>query len=214
VNKEVTELLSRAAHEFILKAGVVVMRLWRTAASACLLVLLIGCTDTNNSGEDPATLVPTQGPPGQPTEPPVEPTEPETTQAPQQKPSIEIASAPIGGNVETNGDKQCAEVNWLGRNPIPDGTSIKVGAPQLEPGGVFELDQSGCADNLRPCTDVVWQASSFKACHVGVHQIATGDEVQLIMSVSATCATEADCQSLAGDVPGSQISFSPGASGG
>jgi hypothetical protein len=212
VNKEVPELLWPVAHEFILKAGVVVMSLWRTAASACLLVLLIGCSGNNtdtDAGPDPGVAAASDS------EPPVEPTEPEESQPGLRLPSIEIASAPIGGNVQVDGATQCAEVNWLGANPIPVGTIISVGTPHLEPGGVFELDQSACAEEFRPCTAVQWQATSFTPCYVGVRQLANSDNtIQLIMAVSATCATEPDCKTLEGDQPGSQISFVPGAPGG
>lgn len=188
--------------------GVVAMTLARAVATFCLLLLLIGCGG-NDSSDDPITID-TDSPAA--SEPPTEPTGPETSQPSQQKPSIEIASAPIGGNVEsTENGYQCAEVNWLGRNPIPDGTTIQVGSPHLEPGGVFELDQTGCGDKSPPCgTDLVWQSNTFKPCFVGVRQIGSGNAVQLILSASAECATEADCASLQGQVPGSQISFTPG----
>ncbi|WP_328321604.1 hypothetical protein OHA70_24835 [Kribbella sp. NBC_00382] len=188
------------------------MTLARSLMAFCLLLLLIGCGGSS-SGDDPITIETTDSPAAsQPSEPPVEPTDPETTQPTQQKPSIQIASAPIGGNVEsTQTGYQCAEVNWLGRNPIPAGTTIQVGSPHLEPGGVFELDQTGCGDKTPPCgSDLVWQSNTFKPCFVGVRQIATGKAAQLIVSASAECATEADCASLQGQVPGSQISFSPG----
>jgi hypothetical protein len=192
------------------------MTLWRSLAAFALLPLLIGCAG-NDSADDPITIEPPDSTSasteaGQPSEPSAEPTEPESAQPTRQKPSIEIASAPIGGNVEpTQEGYQCAEVNWLGRNPIPAGTTINLGSPHLEPGGVFELDQSGCGDKSPPCApDIVWQSSGFKPCYVGVKQLAAGDETSLILSVSAECATEADCQSLQGDVPGSQISFTPG----
>lgn len=191
--------------------GVVVMTLARPVATFCLLVLLIGCGG-NDSSDDPITIETDSPAASQPSEPPVEPTDPETAQPTQQKPSIEIASAPIGGNVETTETGyQCAEVNWLGRNPIPAGTTIQVGSPHLEPGGVFELDQTGCGDKTPPCdTELVWQSNTFKPCFVGVRQIAIGKSAQLILSATAECATEADCASLQGQVPGSQISFSPG----
>jgi hypothetical protein len=191
--------------------GVVVMTLARPLATSCLLLLLIGCGG-NDSSNDPITIETDSPAASQPSEPPAEPTGPETPQPTRQKPSLEIASAPIGGNVETTKNGyQCAEVNWLGRNPIPAGTTIQVGSPHLEPGGVFELDQTGCGDKSPPCgTDLVWQTNTFKPCYVGVKQIADGNAVQLILSASAECATETDCESLQGQVPGSQISFTPG----
>ncbi|WBQ03139.1 hypothetical protein [Kribbella sp. CA-293567] len=202
------------------------MARWRPvvgiASSVLLSLLAFGCAGNDSAGSDPAGSEPVITDPAEPTgstestetagEPSIEPTDPETTQPSQQKPSIEIASAPIGGNVETTQDGyQCAEVNWLGKSPIPDGTTIKVGSPQLEPAGIFTLDQAACGEKSPPCTaDVEWQPSGFKPCYVGVKQLTGGDAVQLILSVSAQCATEAECKSLAGDVPGSQISFTSG----
>jgi hypothetical protein len=186
------------------------MTLWRTAASVAVLMLFTGCTDTGDAGNDPGPEV-TQSE----SEPPVEPTDPETAQPTKQKPSIDIASAPIGGNVQINGQQQCAEVNWLGVSPIPDGTLVKVGAPHLEPGGIFELYQPACPGDQRSCSDVQWQTDGFKPCYVGVRQLTPGEEpAQLILAVSATCATEADCTSLVGDTPGSQIAFTPEVPGG
>jgi len=203
----------------ILFLGVVAMTLWRPIAVACLLVLPFGCADTDSAGDDPGTIVPSDPTTTetQPTEPPVEPTDPETSQPPEKKPSIEIVSAPIGGNVAPGEDGyQCAEVNWLGRNPIPDGTTIKVGSPELVPKGVFEFDQSACGDKTPQCsTSTVWQPGGFQPCYVGVKQLTEGDPVELRIPAFAECATEADCQkSLEGDNPGSQITFKPGTPGG
>lgn len=179
-----------------------------TVGVAMLAVLLAGCSDTSSDGGTPTPGVLTT--PDDTGEPAPEPTNPESTQAQQKQPSIEVASAPIGGNVDVDGIKQCAEVNWLGRNPIPDGTRIKLGTPGLDPDGVFEFDQSSCAGDRRPCTDVEWQSSSFKACYVGVRQIANGSEdVSLVIPVAATCASQDDCDSLAHGSGGSQITFTP-----
>ena len=184
--------------------GVVDMR-ELTVGIAMVAVLLAGCSDTNDGGTPTPGVLTTPDDTG---EPAPEPTNPESSQAPQQQPAIELASAPIGGNVDVDGSKQCAEVNWLGRNPIPDGTTIKLGTPGLDPGGVFDWDQSSCAGDLRPCTDVEWQSSSFQPCYVGVRQIANGSkDVSLIIPVAATCATQDDCDSLADGSGGSQITF-------
>ena len=79
-----------------------------------------------------------------PIEPLSEPTEPESAQPPEKKPTIEIANAPIGGN-DGQGRRACADVNWLGKKPIPDGITIKLGSIHLEPKGIFELDQGSCS---------------------------------------------------------------------
>jgi hypothetical protein len=203
VNKEVTELLSRAALRVILNPGVVVMSPWRKALATGVLAVLVGCG--SNQTDAPEPTEPTFS------EPSFEPTDPESTQPEQPRPSIDLASAPIGGNVEENGIYRCAEVNWLGRSPIPAGTTIVTGPPHVEPGGVFELDQQGCPATARPCPDVQWVAGNFQPCFVGARQVAAGtDDITLIMPVRATCNTQADCQSLVGDQKGSQIAFSPG----
>jgi len=205
VNKEITEQLSRGALRVILKPGVVVMSRWRKALATGLLAVLVGCGG-NNTGS-PVESAPTDTF----AEPSLEPTEPESTQPEQPKPSIELASAPIGGNVEENGVFRCAEVNWLGRSPIPAGTTIVTGPPHVEPGGVFELDQRGCPATARPCPDVQWVAGNFQPCYVGARQVAAGtDDIALIMPIRATCRTDADCQSLSGNQKGSQIAFTPG----
>ena len=198
--------LSASARRVILLLGVVDMR-ELTVGIAMVAVLLAGCSDTNDGGRPTPGVLTTPDDTG---EPATEPTNPESSQAPQEQPAIELASAPIGGNVDVDGSKQCAEVNWLGRNPIPDGTAIKLGTPGLDPGGVFDWDQSSCAGDLRPCTNVEWQSSSFQACYVGVRQIANGSkDVSLIIPVSATCASQEDCDSLANGTGGSQITFAP-----
>jgi hypothetical protein len=190
------------------------MNSWRTAAPICvvLLMLLVGCGGSSDEADPGTTLTPSESSTSDPTgEPSVEPTDPESTQATRDKPSIQIASAPIGGNVQTDGADQCAEVNWLGRNPIPAGTTIQLGEASLDPTDLFDLYQDACDTDLRPCTEVTWQTTSFTPCYVGARQVARGDRAaKLIIAVTATCETQADCQSLAGETPGSQISFAPG----
>ncbi len=176
----------------------------KCVAFLAFAVLLVGCSDTPGPTPEPTVTETTTG------EPSPEPTTPETTRTKQTKPSIAIANAPIGGNVDSDGVERCAEVNWLGRSPIPDGTVIHLGRPRLDPEGVFELDQSACPGDARKCTDVRWQANNFKACHVGARQVANStDDVTLVIPMSATCESEEDCQSLVAGFGGSQIRFQP-----
>jgi hypothetical protein len=139
-----------------------------------------------------------------------EPTDPESTQAKQQKPSIKIANAPIGGdNPSVDGVDHCAIVNWLGKKPIPDGTTITVKEIHLESEGVFTLSQSACGGR-QPCSGIKWQSGDPAPCYVGARQlVSSSDEVRLIIKASAVCATKADCQSLTEGFGGSQISFFP-----
>ncbi|WP_405065427.1 hypothetical protein OG558_26300 [Kribbella sp. NBC_01510] len=139
-----------------------------------------------------------------------EPTDPESTQTKQQKPSIKIANAPIGGdNPSVDGVDHCAIVNWLGKKPIPDGTTITVKEIHLESEGVFTLRQSACGDR-RPCSGIKWQSADPVPCYVGARQIvSSSDEVRLVIKASAVCATKADCQSLTAGFGESQIFFFP-----
>lgn len=177
-----------------------------TVAVALVAVLLAGCSDTPSE-----TDTPTPGPTTEQTdEPSPEPTDPETPQTQQQKPSISIANAPIGGDVDREGDERCAEVNWLGKSPIPDGTTIALGRARLDPGGIFEFYQSACPGDARACADVKWQSGAFEPCYVGVRQVADGtDSVVLVIPMQATCDSEQDCKSLVAGFGTSQISFEP-----
>lgn len=181
---------------------------WAALAVSVLILAVAGCEDTAGDGGG-STSPPTTSDNGT-SEPPPEPTTTETTQTQQERPSISIVSAPIGGNVREDGDRQCAEVNWLGRNPIPDGTTIVLGTASLDPDGVFAFDRSSCADTARSCADVRWAPSAASPCWVGVRQIANGSkEVTLVIPVEATCATQSDCDSLARGKGTSQITFDP-----
>jgi hypothetical protein len=178
-----------------------------TAVAVVLLaVLTAGCQDTPNGNGTPSpTVTDTTG------EPSPEPTTPETTGTKINKPSISTANAPIGGNVEEDDVEQCAEVNWLGKKPIPGGTTISLGSADLVPSDVFEFFQGACSGDIRTCADVQWQSGEEpKPCSVGVRQVANGTgQVTLVMSISATCETQADCDGLLEGFGKSQINFDP-----
>jgi hypothetical protein len=179
------------------------------APAIVFLALLVGCGGSGSAGDSGSSAEPSSST-EQTSEPPAEPTGPETTQPTQDRPTIRIVSAPIGGNVSADSATRCAEVNWLGNSPIPAGTTIALDAIRLDPGGVFELDQTGCTADLRPCTGVRWQSDNVSACHVGVRQIANAeDSVRLLISATATCRRQSDCESLVEGAGGSQISFTP-----
>lgn len=174
-------------------------------AVVVLAVLTAGCQDTpNGSGTSSPTFTETTG------EPSPEPTTPETTGTEVDKPSIEIANAPVGGDVRSDGLEQCADVNWLGREPIPDGTTITVGKAYLDPSGVFRFHQDACPGGARTCAGVTWEGGNPEPCYVGVRQVAHGSEdVVLVVEIAATCETDKDCQSLAKGFGKSQIKFEP-----
>jgi hypothetical protein len=149
-----------------------------------------------------------------PIEPLSEPTEPESSGPVERKPSIKIANAPIGGD-DGDGPRGCAKVNWLGKKPIPDGITIKLGSIHLKPKGIFELDQGSCpGDDARSCAGLEWKGSDPPACNVGAKQVAFVDtsRVLVILAVTVTCKRQADCDSLAADPEnseGSSVGFIP-----
>ncbi|TDD28256.1 hypothetical protein E1218_07620 [Kribbella turkmenica] len=178
----------------------------RTAVAVVVLAVLVaGCQDTPDGNGTPSpTITETTG------EPSPEPTTLETTGTRIDEPSIEIANAPIGGNVEEDGVEQCAEVNWLGKNPIPGGTTISLGSVRLSAQGVFELYQGSCPGDVRACADVRWQSGDFKPCYVGARQVANGTEdVYLVIGMTAVCETQDDCDGLVEGFGESQIRFRP-----
>jgi hypothetical protein len=179
-----------------------------TRLLAVAVLVLAGCADTPDGGGTPAptTASETTG------EPSPEPTTPETTGTQQNKPSISIANAPIGGAPIDAGVRQCASVAWLA-GEFPDGTTIELGSPALNPEGIFELDQTACPAERRSCADVVWTSDALYSCFVGARQIAKGNRnVQLVIPAKITCATEEDCTNLERELEnnGSQVYFVTG----
>jgi hypothetical protein len=171
---------------------------WRRLLAIGTLAVLTACGGGGpeaGTGEPAASVSATSS--DEPTsEPSVEPTEPESTGPIENKPFIKIASAPIGGNPE-QGQRACANVNWLGSKPIPDGTTIKLGSIELNPVGIFELDQGSCGDDVRSCVGLEWKSGDSLACSVGVRQVAAGREtVYLKIPVTVTCENQADCDSV------------------
>jgi hypothetical protein len=185
-----------------------ITRILGVAAVAALV--LAGCADTPNGNGTPSpvptTASETTG------EPSPEPTTPETTGTEIDKPSISIANAPIGGAPDDAGVRQCASVAWLA-GEFPDGTTIELGSPGLDPEGIFELDQTACSDDRRSCANVAWTSDSLYSCFVGARQVANGSRnVRLIIPAKITCATEEDCTNLDREIEdkGSQVYFVTG----
>jgi hypothetical protein len=192
------------------------MSAWRRMLAIGTLALLTACGGgAGGAGETPATAPATSS--EEPTtEPSLEPTGPESPQPTQQKPTIEIANAPIGGD-DGSGPRGCASVNWLGSKPIPDGVAIKLGSIHLDPEGIFELDQGSCPGDVRSCAGLEWRGDNPPGCSVGARQVAAVDpneyvEVRIILAVTVTCERQADCDSLAAEPAnsdGSSVFFEP-----
>ncbi len=181
----------------------------RTALAVALFaVLMAGCADTPNGNGTPSP-----GPTTESTgEPSPEPTDPESTQTEVDKPSIKVATAPIGGAPDEAGVRQCTPVSWLA-DDIPDGTTVTLGSPELDPKDVFELDQSACSDDRRQCANVVWTTDDVDSCFVGARQVAAGDKnVHVLVPAKVTCATEEDCARIDEEARkrGSQVYFITG----
>jgi hypothetical protein len=171
---------------------------------AVAVLVLAGCADTPNGGGTPAptTASETTG------EPSPEPTTPETTQTKQNKPSISIATAPVGGAPDSIDVEQCASVSWLG-DEIPAGATIRLGEPQLSPRGIFRLDQSICSGR-RACPGVVWDSDNQPPCSVGARQIKNVDRsVSVVIPAFATCESAEDCADLRARAKekGTQVTF-------
>jgi hypothetical protein len=195
--------LSQSALRVILSVGVVVMRWWPMTVPVTVAVLILavaGCSDTSGDAGGGGTSPPIPTTTGT-EEPPTEPTTTETTQTRQDKPSLEIASLPVGG-VPDEGSN-CNPVNWLAGD-IPEGVTIKLGTPRFKPTGIFEVDQSGCPGDARTCRGLEWTATDADQCWVGFRQVADEGSVSLIIPATATCETRKLCDSLKG-LAGSQI---------
>ncbi|MFF0270340.1 hypothetical protein [Kribbella sp. NPDC004536] len=176
------------------------MRWWAVTVSV-LMLLVPGCSGTPaDSGTAPPTLVAT---PDDTSEPVPEPTGAEPTQSQQSKPSIEIASLPIGGIPEDG--SSCNPISWLAGD-IPNGVTIKLGTPGFDPTGIFEADQTGCPADALPCDGLLWTAQNLPQCWVGFKQVGTEGTVTLVIPATATCDTESQCDKLK-SLGGSQITL-------
>jgi hypothetical protein len=198
------------------------MKSWRRPAAGfptlIVLALLVGCggsaPDDSSGGSTSEDSTASVEPSGETqatfADPSEEPTGPEPPQPSRKQPAIKNASLPVGGNAATDGTRQCADVTWQGKKPIPDGVTVSVTSVGLDPPGVFRLDQEACDSDPGPCVGVRWEADNFPPCQVGVSQVAAGEgDVQLIVKGTVTCRELADCENLVGPGDGSQIAFSP-----
>ncbi|NIK60977.1 hypothetical protein [Kribbella shirazensis] len=175
------------------------MRWWPVTVSVVIFAVA-GCADTSGGGGGGGT-----SPPIPPTtgtdEPPTEPTTTETTQTRQDKPSLEIASLPVGGVPDEGAN--CNPVSWLAGD-IPEGVTITLGRPRFKPTGIFAVDQSGCPGDARACPGLEWTAEEARQCWVGFRQVADEGSVTLVIPAIATCETRQQCNGLKG-LGGSQI---------
>jgi hypothetical protein len=190
--------LSPSARRVILVLGVVVMRAWAVTVSV-LVLLVSGCSDTSGGSSPPDANSTAENT----SEPAPEPTDAESTQQQQNKPSVEIASLPIGGVADDG--SSCNPISWLAGD-IPAGVTIELGTPSFDPTGVFEVDQSGCTGNERSCDGLEWTAQDLPQCWVGFRQIADEGSVTLVIPANATCETQQQCDQLHG-LGGSQITL-------
>jgi hypothetical protein len=184
------------------------VRMMRGCSALVIIVVLAvvaGCRDSGSraSGEPSNSVEVT------PSSPPPEPTGPESPQPTHKKPAVRVASLPIGGDTSVDGLRQCADVNWLGTSPIPDGVDVSIDSISLDPEGVFWLDQESCGSSQQSCAERARMVDG-EACSVGVRQVAAGDEdVTLVIAGTVTCEELPDCENLVGPDEGSQITFTP-----
>jgi hypothetical protein len=199
------------------------MKSWRRPAAGApaliVLALLVGCgggsaPDDSSGGSPPEDSTASVEPSGETeatfADPSAESTGPEPPQPTRDQPAIQIASLPVGGSVDADGTSQCADVNWLGKKPLPDGVTVSVTSVGLDPPGVFRLAQEACGSDPGPCVGMRWETDNISSCQVGVSQVAAGEgDVQLIVEGTVTCRELADCEDLVAPGDGSQIAFTP-----
>jgi hypothetical protein len=173
------------------------MRVW--AMTVAVVLTVAGCSGTSGDTSPPDATVTVEAT-GEPTP---EPTEAEPTQSQQTKPSIELASLPVGGVPEDGSN--CNPISWLAGD-IPAGVTIRLGTPTFDPTGIFEVDPSGCKPGVQFCTGLEWTSESTPQCWVGFQQIAREGTVSLIIPAVATCDTDAVCDTLK-TLGGSQITL-------
>ncbi|WP_327633373.1 hypothetical protein OHB24_25595 [Kribbella sp. NBC_00482] len=192
------------------------MRAWAVMVSVTAL-LVAGCSDT--SGDEGTSPPDTTTTSESTSEPAPEPTGAESTQPRENKPSVEIATLPIGPGAEANQPddqaKQCVGVSLTGLE-LPQGATVTYREPTLSQDGKdFEIDQSACGGQSPGCSGHQIRAGDTPACFAGVRQVtnAEGHHATLIIAADATCATAEDCKALK---PGgiSQIGFDSRALGG
>ena len=164
-----------------------------------LVLAAAGCSGTSGDTTPPDVTV-TVSATG---EPAPEPTGPEPTQSQQNKPSIEIASLPVGGVPEDG--TRCNPISWLAGD-IPSGVTLRLGTPTFDPPGIFEMDPSGCRPDVQSCPDLQWTAQNLPQCWVGFKQIGTEGTVSLIIPATAICDTEDLCDTFR-TLGGSQITL-------
>ncbi|RZT27213.1 hypothetical protein EV649_0967 [Kribbella sp. VKM Ac-2569] len=192
------------------------MRAWAVMVSVIAL-LVAGCSDTSgDEGTSPPDGTTTSE---STSEPAPESTGAESTQPREKKPSVEIATLPIGPGAQANQPddqaKQCVGVSLTGLE-LPQGSTATYRAPTLKQDGTyFEIDQSACGGQSPVCSGHQISADETPACFAGVRQVtnAEGHHATLIITADATCATAEDCKALE---PGgiSQIGFDSRALGG
>src|SRR4051812_18466436 len=134
------------------------------ASAVAIVMLVVGCSDTSVGSDPPGGTTPPQESVTS-DEPAPEPTDPESTQTKQNQPAISLATAPIGGNPDEAGVKQCTAVAWLA-GAIPEGTTVTLGTVTLEPDNVFKLNQQVCSSDRPQCTGLVWKPDSTDTCYV------------------------------------------------
>ncbi|MGW6195254.1 hypothetical protein ACWF0M_03810 [Kribbella sp. NPDC055110] len=173
------------------------MRKW--AMTVAVVLAVAGCSGTSGDTSPPDVTVTVEAT----AEPSPEPTGAEPTQSQQTKPSIELASLPVGG-VPDDGSN-CNPISWLA-GEIPAGVTIRLGTPAFDPPGIFEVDPSGCQPGVQACTGLEWTAQSTPQCWVGFRQIATEGTVSLIIPAVATCDSDTVCNTLK-NLGGSQITL-------
>jgi hypothetical protein len=145
-------------------------------------------------------------------------TESATTEAPQHDGggiSIEVVSLPIGGNANSVGAQQCADVGLTNvPDPLPSDVSISVTGVSLDPAAIFAVggDRTTCAqtapDDEPTCGQTwEWTAGDVGRCVLVVTQLVDSDQaVTLNLAGDIHCTKQSSCNAIK-DAGTSQIQF-------
>jgi len=162
------------------------------AGAAVLAFGVSGCSTPSDGGAQSSATespMPTSAPSAEPSGPEV----PRSTD--DAGVAISIAQLPIGGGADPNdAEDQCATVNWLQPELLPD-NGVKVTGFRVTPPGAFSA--GGKCGESDGCADFTF-GSGADTCSVAVKALGTGGNARLTVQGKAVCAPgkEGSCQDL------------------
>lgn len=130
-------------------------------------------------------------------------------------PTISVASLPVGGDVNTDGARQCAHVNLITNDQLPKWVSVSIDSISLSPEGIFRLGGDLCEPAGPACAGYSWTAGTTgRECAVDVTQIKDStDTVTLVLAGTVHCPDQRTCDQVqnAFNTSGARIDFTASA---